>query len=191
MFRVIGITRPDFYAGEARQITELLETCRVDIIHLRKPQAKPEQVAALLQELAPEVRKHLMIHDFFALAPGFGLRGIHLNGRHPDIPPYITGAYRVSCGCHTISELVAQKSRVDFEGKPLMDYLFLSPVFDSISKPGYYAAFAPEVMAKAGKMGIIDQRVIALGGVTPHRFDQLAQWHFGGAAMLGHIWKSV
>lgn len=188
MFRVIGITRPDFFEGEATQIAQLLAAHRVDLIHVRKPEATEEQVASLLSQLSPEVRRRVMIHDFFRLALNFELRGIHLNGRHSELPIYINSRFRVSCGCHTFGELVAQKARVDSDGNPLMDYLFLSPIFDSISKQHYHAAFAPEVLAEAGKRGIIDHRVVALGGVRPHLFYQLSQWHFGGAAMLGNLW---
>lgn len=188
MFRVIGITRPDFFEGEAARISELLASHRVDLIHVRKPEATQLQVASLLSQLSAQERRCVMIHDFFPLAPQFGLRGIHLNGRHSQIPVYIHSGFKVSCGCHSFGELMAQKARTDADGLPLMDYLFLSPVFDSISKHGYRSTFAPQVLAEAAKRGVIDQRVVALGGVRPAKFDQLSQWHFGGAAMLGNLW---
>jgi thiamine-phosphate pyrophosphorylase len=188
MFRVIGITRPDFFEGEAARISELLASHRVDLIHVRKPEATQSQVASLLSQLSAQERRCVMIHDFFPLAPQFGLRGIHLNGRHSQIPVYIHSGFKVSCGCHSFGELMTQKARTDADGLPLMDYLFLSPIFDSISKHGYRSTFAPQVLAEAGKRGVIDQRVVALGGVRPAKFDQLSQWHFGGAAMLGNLW---
>ena len=49
------------------------------------------------------------------------------------------------------------------------------------------SAFREETLAKAAAEGIIDGKVIALGGVTPERIDRLRAIGFGGAAMLGHI----
>lgn len=47
-----------------------------------------------------------------------------------------------------------------------MDYLFLSPIFDSISKRGYLSQFSFESLQNAAKEGLIDGKVFALGGVT-------------------------
>lgn len=75
--------------------------------------------------------------------------------------------------------------------KDKVDYIFLSPVFDSISKSGYSSAFTHEQLAEAALRGIIDHRVFALGGVTPDKYSFLQRYHFGGAAMLGAIWNKT
>ena len=67
--------------------------------------------------------------------------------------------------------------------------MFLSPIFDSISKQGYAAAFTKEELADASRRGVIDERVIALGGVTPKHLGELARIGFGGGAFLGHVWN--
>ena len=69
------------------------------------------------------------------------------------------------------------------------DYLFLSPIFDSISKKGYRSAFSPEQLTKAGKEGVINERVIALGGITPEKKTAIKDWNFGGIAVLGFLWQ--
>ena len=59
-----------------------------------------------------------------------------------------------------------------------MDYVTLSPVFDSVSKPGYRGAFdAAAIELPAGV------RVLALGGVTPDNVGRLDR--FAGYAVLG------
>ena len=75
------------------------------------------------------------------------------------------------------------------ERKPTMNYVFLSPIFDSISKQGYRSAFDHATLKKAAHEGIIDHKVVALGGVTRQRISLLAEYGFGGAAMLGDIWR--
>ena len=71
--------------------------------------------------------------------------------------------------------------------KDACDYVLLSPIFDSVSKQGYASAFTDETLREASKDGIIDHKVVALGGVTPDKIDYLQQLNFGGAAMLGCV----
>ena len=70
-----------------------------------------------------------------------------------------------------------------------MDYVFLSPIFDSISKRGYRSQFSLTELQKAAAEGIIDSKVVALGGITKDKLPLLQSLHFGGAAMLGAIWE--
>ena len=72
-----------------------------------------------------------------------------------------------------------------------MNYMFLSPIFDSISKEGYGAAFTPEMLNDAAANKIIDNKVIALGGIDASHIQALKDWHFGGAAFLGDIWNRI
>ena len=172
----IAITSPAFHDGEAEFIGRLLAH-GVDIVHLRKPDAREEECAALLGKLSAEERSRIVIHDFFQLAPRYGLRGIHLNSRHSEIPAGYAG--HVSRSCHSLEELV--KYRAGYT------YLFLSPVFDSISKEGYASAFDEASLRKASGEGIIGSRTVALGGVTPEKVAMLRSIGFGGAAMLGCV----
>ena len=73
--------------------------------------------------------------------------------------------------------------------KKMCDYVFLSPIFDSISKEGYTSAFTSESIREAAEKGIIDKRVIALGGVDENNLLQVKDFGFGGAAILGGLWN--
>ena len=64
--------------------------------------------------------------------------------------------------------------------KKMCDYVFLSPIFDSISKEGYASAFTSESIREAAEKGIIDKRVIALGGVDENNLLQVKDFGFGG-----------
>ena len=72
-----------------------------------------------------------------------------------------------------------------------MDYLFLSPIFDSISKRGYLSQFSIESLQNAAEEGLIDGKVFALGGVTQAKLPLLHELGFGGAAMLGAAWQDL
>ena len=67
--------------------------------------------------------------------------------------------------------------------------MFLSPIFDSISKKGYRHSFTNKDLEDAANNGIINERVVALGGVIPQFIPQLRAWNFGGAAFLGAVWN--
>ena len=106
---------------------------------------------------------------------------MHLNARNPAPPEGFRGL--VSRSCHTLGEVAEHAADTG--------YRFLSPIFDSISKSGYRAAFSGEALCEAAAQGIIDTRTLALGGVTPSRLPQVRAWGFGGAALLGCIWRDT
>lgn len=176
----IAITVPDAsLPDEARHIARLLLSGAYDVVHLRKPGWELEAYEALLRQVPAELHPRLVLHDHHELALRYAVRGIHLNGRHP-LPP---AGYRghVSRSCHSVEEVLRYKDSCA--------YVFLSPVFDSISKAGYGAAFDAATLARLGREGVFQPNVIALGGVTPDRLPQLAAWGFAGAAMLGAAWR--
>ena len=49
--------------------------------------------------------------------------------------------------------------------------------------------FSAEILTNACREGIINERVFALGGITPELLPQLQEWGFGGAVMLGYLWE--
>jgi thiamine monophosphate synthase len=77
------------------------------------------------------------------------------------------------------------------EGIEGYDYVFLSPVFDSISKEGYRAAFSHEELLRASEAGLINAKVIALGGIDATTLPLLKPYKFGGIGVLGAIWDAV
>lgn len=180
MMRLVVITREEFTAEEPETILRLLEG-GIDRIHLRKPAATEPEMRRLIESLPATCYPHLSLHDHLPLAAEYGLGGVHLNGRNPMPPAGFRGV--VSRSCHTLGELA--------ESAPTTGYRFLSPIFDSISKSGYQAAFSEADLRDAAAQGIIDTRTLALGGVTPSRLPQVRAWGFGGAALLGCIWRDT
>ncbi len=176
--RVMVITSPQFLPDEA-SLLEALLAYGADRIHLRKPGCSEQELACLIEQLPPHCHPRLSLHDHFALAERYGIGGIHLNGRNPVPPPGYRGI--VSRSCHSLSEVARYKAGVD--------YLFLSPIFDSISKTGYRAAFPPQVLDEAARSGLIDRKVVALGGVSAQKMPQVRAWGFGGVAVLGAVWQ--
>ena len=177
---IIVITRPDFFGGEAEKIAQLLQSGRADLVHIRKPRASQSEVEQLLFSIPTELYSRLVLHDHHSLAIKYGLRGVHLNSRNPEPPTGWSGA--VSISCHTLSELS------ECRRKPYA-YMSLSPIFDSISKRGYRSAFSADDIAAARSQGLIDERVMALGGITFDKITEIKEMGFGGAMILGDAWK--
>lgn len=172
-FKRIAITHPDIFVGEGREIVRLLDE-GYDRVHIRKPGAGIADVAVLIETIPAAHRERISLHDHFALAEAYGLGGVHLNSRNPQAPAGWRGL--VSRSLHSLGEI----------GASTYDYAFLSPIYLSISKPGYSAEWS-----EAELRGRVDSRIIALGGVTPERIGQLAEIGFGGAAILGALWGKV
>lgn len=186
----IIITTPTFISHETKYIYQLFEA-GIDLLHLRKPDSTPEECEQLIQKIDPKWYPQIVIHDHFELCEKYHLHGIHLNRRNCQIPENFQGS--ISRSCHSFEEVTESLDNTspDFPkgSKPTFDYVFLSPIFDSISKIGYKHSFSNRDLEDAGNSGIINKKVIALGGIIPQFIPQLRAWNFGGAAFLGDVWN--
>ena len=176
--KLILITTPTYFVEEDKILTSLFEE-GLDILHLRKPDTPPVYAERLLTLIPEKFHKRIVVHGHFYLKDEYRLKGIHLNQRNPQAPHNYSG--HLSCSCNSIEEVKEKKSSYD--------YVFLSPVFDSISKAGYASAFSEEQLRAADKAGIIDRRVIALGGIDETNIRRVKDMGFGGAAILGGLWE--
>lgn len=176
--KLILLTTPDFFVEEDKILNSLFEE-GLDILHLRKPGTEPVYSERLLTLLPQEHHQQIVVHDYFYLKDEFNLKGIHLNQRNPEKPVDYRG--HVSRSCHTIEELPAAKKECD--------YVFLSPIYNSISKEAYYSAFDHDTLKSACRSGLIDNKVMALGGVTSENMAELKDLGFGGVVILGDLWN--
>lgn len=176
--RLIAVSIAEIIDEDAQIIASLLDSA-VDIVHLRKPYAGADSLRAILCKLSSEHRSRIVVHDYPELYAEFSLLGVHVNRNIPSLGDDYTGLRTRSC--HSLDEIVRYKQEYD--------YLFLSPIFDSISKVGYTSQFSHDELLRASSMGIIDSRVVALGGVTLDKIAYLEQLGFGGAAMSGAIYS--
>lgn len=177
---IIVITQPTFISNEAAIIQQLL-SLGVARVHIRKPNMCIESCRQLIKDIPACFHAKLSLHDNFALTREFEIGGIHLNHRNPTIPKGFKGI--ISKSCHSFQEVI--------ENKETHNYLFLSPIFNSISNQGYLSAFTHESLTLAHKQQIIETNVYALGGVTLKNIHKLYDYGFGGAAILGDIWEKV
>jgi thiamine-phosphate pyrophosphorylase len=166
-FILCAITSPDFIDSEAEKICITLDA-GFDWVHLRKPGSDINAMRELIMDIPTRYHSRLRLHDNFCLTDEFAIGGIQLNSRCNSAD---SRKLSLSRSCHSLTEA---------NSFPDYDYVTLSPIFDSISKSDYSSKFDLATLK-------IGDNVVALGGVTPNRFDELINAGFMGAALLGYL----
>lgn len=174
--RLIVITPEKPVAAEAAAIMTMLDH-GVERVHLRHPGMSADDVSAIIEKIDTQYHHRLSLNDFHELAARYGC-GIHLNRRNPVPPENFSGL--TSRSCHSIKEAA--------EAAVGTAYRFISPVFDSISKHGYTAAFTDSELRRAFTDGSLDADTFALGGISCGNIPLLRDIGFSGVAVLGAAW---
>ena len=172
--KLIAITPPATAPDEPDRIAACLDA-GFDYVHLRKSEDSADAMRRRLDALSVELVRRIKLHSHFELANEYPVAGIHLNSRCGRVPSGLPEGVKVSRSCHSVAELSTCSQ---------MEYATLSPIFDSISKPGYKAAFNLEEISETIRgYG----NVVALGGVTADCLPKLREAGFAGAAFMGYI----
>jgi thiamine monophosphate synthase len=172
-FLLVVITAPGHWPGEAECLEELLKA-GLEKLHIRKPGTDTE---SLLERLAPRWSSRLVLHggrEVMGLAKRCGIPQVH---GHWQKPLEEDGIKR-SASLHSWEEV----REVPQGG---LEYVFLSPLFDSISKPGYKAGRG--LLERPG--GVAPCGLIGLGGIDQQTIGRVITHGWDGAAVLGYIWE--
>ena len=180
--KLIVISKEKVFDGEPLWINALMGEYDFTF-HLRKPGLTERETEEIILQINSNFHNRIVLHDHFPLAEKYRLKGVHLNSRNPQAN--FKGEYwnrcSISRSCHSLEEVAANKDSCN--------YLTLSPVFDSISKEGYKAGFPEEILISAADKGIIDSKVVALGGISSSNIQSVKKLGFGGVAVLGTVWN--
>ncbi len=149
--------------------------------HLRKPHFSVAQMETYLTAIAEPYRRYVTLHSHWQLAVTYGLGGVHYPSA-VTIDPMPNWKGRKSRALHTLTP------------DPLptqLDYVLLSPVFNSISKPEHLRAFTTQALhTTLPRWRAAGLSAIALGGIDVDKIVCLHQWDlFSGVAVLGAIWR--
>jgi thiamine-phosphate pyrophosphorylase len=162
----------------------------LEYFHLRKRDYSLEKICNYLDHISPVFYERIVIHSHFNLVERYGLRGVHfkknytLNDFLQDMTITASEArarYRhLSHSVHSLNEI--KNNSFAF------NYLFLSPVFDSISNKGYNSKIKIQAIRKFFKEEPNRPEVIALSGITADKVVHIAESGFNGLGLLGYIW---
>lgn len=161
---------------------ELLIDLDFDYLHIRKEaSADDEYVARIINRLPKAYRPKIVLHGHPEVARRFAIGGLH----HKSSTDYLqdSGTAFQTKTFHSIQEIK--------DCKHPYQYGFLSPIFDSISKKGYLAAFEKEELREF--LGS-DQKpfpIIALGGIHKGNIQECKDLGFDGVAVLGTVWHHL
>lgn len=179
--QLIIITTDTFFLHEAIAINTLFKE-GLQTLHVRKPQSTKSELEELINQIDSTYYDKIVLHEHFELVRKYNLKGYHLNRRNPALPKIIDRkSSTVSRSCHSFNEL---------QEFAVYDYLFLSPIFDSVSKKGYRQAYLKEDLLYAKEKQWINNNVYALGGITPYTLPLISNYSFGGAVVLGYLWNN-
>ncbi len=184
LFQIIIITPEKFIKNEIFSICKILNT-KGSLLHLRKPDFSKEEMELYLRQFPESILNRIVLHSHYELVKTFKLRGAHLTENSRTSFKKINFLKRnkikiISTSFHSVKEI--KLSRRKYE------YVFLSPVFDSISKLNYKSNFNPEKLNPFLKTN--KSKIIALGGITLDNVVLAKQVGFSGAASIGYIWES-
>ncbi len=184
--KIILLSTPSFRDREIDVAVNLFQM-GLEIFHLRKPGFSVQQTREYLERIPVAYHSRIILHHHHRLADSFGLMGVHFTEslrieKSRKIPEIRQQRPRIhlSASFHNMSDIMLLGS--------IFDYVFLSPVFDSISKENYKAAFDPDDLKAFLKSAPV--KVIALGGVEEKRIETVRALGFDGAAVLGAVWNA-
>lgn len=179
---MIVITDPQFFEEESKYINALFEN-GLDVLHIRKPDASIDEMRKLIQQIKIQYHYKIMIHSHYELRNEFVIRGIHFTGDSKHlIFQFADCSCKKSQSIHEIDELETVH--------PLIDYVFISPLFPSISKVGYSKPWNFMDLILALKKTYSFQ-IIPLGGINERNLVIAKEFGFNEFAVLGCIWEPV
>ncbi len=189
--KLVVLSAPDPQDHEIEMVTRMFEY-GLQHFHLRKPKYSTLKFSDYIQSIPEQFRDRIIIHSHHELAIKYNLKGVHITRSHKHrlirtwlklrFLRYQRPKIQFSTSIHRLSGLYKKA----YGSK--MEYVFLSPVFGSISKRGHEAGFDENQLRAA--MVKTKQRVIALGGLDLEKMERIRFLGFEGMAFLGAIWKT-
>lgn len=159
------------------QIIHALFENGLERFHLRKPLWDIDSQRFFLEKIKPEFRERISLHQHNETAREFGIKLLHLREKTRIENNFVKEKdMHYSTSFHSLTQ--AETESKDW------DYCFLSPVFNSISKPGYNASFGEDLIIENKY-----KNIYALGGVDLSNINKVFEKGFCGAALLGSIWS--
>lgn len=180
-FKLIVITAPDAITNEIGWIEKLF-VAGLQKLHVRKPSLSKKELRNYLLMIPRKYHSRVVIHSHYSLLKEFSLGGLHLTekSRKKKLSAYYDKRrYSLSASFHSIKDVDHSRRKYD--------YIFLSPMFDSISKKGYKSVFTDKSLHDLPEE---HRNIVALGGINDKTVREAQRLKFSGAATLGFIWEA-
>ncbi len=193
---------PSELPNEASLVNDILAS-DIDFFHIRKPHFDASRLIDYIKQLDESYYDKVIIHSHYELHNRFNLGGIHINKKglsqvcseeesnqccteplllkNNEIEVFGKRPITISYAAHSLAEI----GTIPFN----INYIILSPIFDSISKPNYFSKFKDR---KALSFGLkqTNQKIVALGGIQRYHENMLKEWGFSGYVLMGSYWNN-
>ena len=179
---MIVVTNPTPVNNEATIINAMFYD-GLELLHIRKPDATVGEVRQLIESINPVYYPRLALHQHHEIASDYGIYRLHYTETERVKQPEKQLADLRQKGFILSTSVHSRESYVNL---PLMfSYVFIGPVFNSISKKDYLAMKSAD---ESWKKNGIDR--IAIGGITAENCNDSLLNHFDDIAVLGALWLS-
>lgn len=189
--RLIVFTNPENTEQESELINTLFDY-GLECLHVRKPNYSKEELSAFIDSIEEQHHEKLVLHSHYDLTENYKLRGVHFSGYFME--GLTTKDLKSKFDIYKNKELTISRTVHSFMDLEMMNfdfsYIFLSPLFDSISKVGYTSKFDLAEVYVYLKNKKINIPIYALGGITEKNVETALSCGFKGIALLGEIWKT-
>lgn len=163
----------------------------LEYYHLRKPDFRTARMSNYIHQIPKKYWPRIIIHSNYFLALKHNLGGIHIGKREKKKSMLLTRVkmfyYKLRKKNLMITTSFSNLSSL-FDDEHPYDYVFLSPIFDSISKSGYQSGFVHHNLEIA--LNKTSHKVYALGGVNIDNMKSIYEMGFDGMVLSGVIWQS-
>lgn len=139
------------------------------------------KLAEPLCKLCHTYSAQLFINSRIKIAMEIGADGLHLPGNSVSVQKVIEETnhrFIIGSSVHTLTEAKQREA----EGA---DFITYSPIYPTLSKPGYGPAVGLEELRKVTEM--VNIPVFALGGITPDRVSECLDASAYGVAVMSGV----
>ena|ERR1700756_1966876 len=175
------------YNNEVEIITRLFEK-GLSTYHIRKPFFKFPAMINFLKEIPKTYHSRIVLHSHHSLIRKFNVGGLHYTRIHLEptfrnwwnnkrLAPHIKNKTQTA-SCRKLADLYDLGDRY-------YSYVFLSPIFDSITgkyQSGYYEDAIKNHLRTTGA------KAIAMGGIDIRKIEKIQELGFYGMALNNCIW---
>lgn len=185
--KIVVVSPSKTKENEISNAIKMLEA-GLEAYHINKPKYSTKQMQAYIESIPKHFHGKLIIHSHHNLARKYNLQGVHYTKKHlernfrnwwREKMLRLSSSHFIKTTSHGKLSSIYDEQKINF------DYVFLSPIFDSITgkyQSGFYEDSIIAAIKKTGK------KVIARGGIDITRIEKVNELGFYGMALYSCLW---
>lgn len=180
---IILISDNHILTNETQTVSQIMDL-GLDVFHVRKYQESEASLKDYLKSFSASHLSKISLHHHHHWCEELGIHRLHFSEQNrkkysaEHFESLKKQGYRLSTSVHSVP---------DYQNlSPAFEYAFLSPVFQSISKPDY----PPVDFGNISSIKRGEPQLIALGGIHAQNILTAYDLGYDGVALLGSVWQS-